>query len=81
MLHTALKGQESTQICHITLTTATNNNASAFLGKIVNSRCLSSFFIMSAVITIIIINLDENKILLLYIFPFYIKGGEEAKRE
>lgn len=36
---------------------------------------------MSAVITTtIIINLDENKILLLYVFPLYIKGEEEAKR-
>jgi hypothetical protein len=33
MLHTAFKDQGSRQICHIMLTTATNNNDSAFSGK------------------------------------------------
>jgi hypothetical protein len=53
-----------------------------FQERIINSRCLSSSLIMSPVnTTLIIINLDENKILLLCVCPFYIKGGEEAKRE
>lgn len=32
-------------------------------------------------IIFIIINFDENKILLLCVCLFYIKGGEEVKRE
>lgn len=53
-----------------------------FQERIINSRGLSSSLITSAVITtVIIINLDENKIFLLYVCPFYIKGREEAKRE
>lgn len=80
MHHTAFKGQESIQICHITLTTVTNNNASAFSGKNYKFKMFEQFIMSAVITTIIIINFDENKVLLLYVFQFYIKGEEEAKR-
>lgn len=69
MLHTAFKGKGARQIYHTTLTT-TN----------INARCLSSFLIISAVITAIITtNLHKNKFYYCTYAHFIHKGKRKLR--